>query len=198
MDNGNRTCPGCGGMMENPHPNRKYCSQACSNWVRAGHLDLRETRTECLRCGKKFDRLRAGKKYCGKTCKSEAAHERADGHYSRRYVRERERRLQAAKKYAQEHPEVGQAAKRRRKALLAKNGVHRFSGADWKRCLDRHGHRCVYCGASGQLTMDHVVPVTRGGTHGAGNIVPACNRCNASKGNSLLVEWRARGGRLTV
>lgn len=186
-----RECPGCGGMMENPHPNRKYCSQACRDWVSAGHLDLRVTRTECLRCGKKFDRLRAGKKYCGKTCKAEAAHERADGHYMRRYVRERERRLQAAKKYAQEHPEVGQAAKRRRKELLNENGVFRFDGTDWKKCCSRFGDSCAYCGAAGKLTMDHIVPVSRGGSHGVGNIVPACPSCNSRKRNRFLMEWRA-------
>lgn len=43
---------------------------------------------------------------------------------------------------------------------------------------------CHYCGAKvdpDQLTMDHVVPVSRGGRSTKGNIVPACESCNKSK-----------------
>jgi len=43
---------------------------------------------------------------------------------------------------------------------------------------------CHYCGkkaAAGALTMDHVVPVARGGVSTRGNVVPACEACNKSK-----------------
>ena len=43
---------------------------------------------------------------------------------------------------------------------------------------------CHYCQkkfAPKELTMDHVVPVARGGTSTPGNVVPACRACNASK-----------------
>lgn len=43
---------------------------------------------------------------------------------------------------------------------------------------------CHYCNqrfAAGELTMDHVVPVARGGTSTKGNIVASCRPCNASK-----------------
>ena len=51
------------------------------------------------------------------------------------------------------------------------------------------GASCVYCGAPA-LTVDHVVPVSRGGTNFEGNLVPACKACNSSKCDLLLVEWR--------
>lgn len=38
------------------------------------------------------------------------------------------------------------------------------------------------------LTMDHVIPLSRGGDHSIDNIVPSCFSCNASKGNKLLSE----------
>lgn len=50
---------------------------------------------------------------------------------------------------------------------------------------------CHYCGQkfqSRELTMDHVVPVARGGTSTPGNIVPACKGCNASKKLTTPVE----------
>jgi 5-methylcytosine-specific restriction endonuclease McrA len=43
---------------------------------------------------------------------------------------------------------------------------------------------CHYCGQrfdAEALTMDHVVPVARGGTSSKGNVVPACAACNKSK-----------------
>ena len=44
--------------------------------------------------------------------------------------------------------------------------------------------KCHYCGKhfpSEELTMDHVVPVARGGKSTRGNVVPACKACNAEK-----------------
>nr|WP_239115333.1 HNH endonuclease [Streptomyces sp. SID8499] len=48
--------------------------------------------------------------------------------------------------------------------------------------------RCVYCDAPGG-TVDHVIPLSRGGQHAEGNLVPACKSCNSSKGDKLLIEW---------
>lgn len=38
--------------------------------------------------------------------------------------------------------------------------------------------------------MDHVVPVSRGGWHAIGNILPACRSCNAKKQRRTIAEWR--------
>jgi len=43
---------------------------------------------------------------------------------------------------------------------------------------------CAYCGRSvapRELTMDHVVPVARGGRSARGNVVPSCKECNSRK-----------------
>lgn len=61
---------------------------------------------------------------------------------------------------------------------------------DWERLIKRFRSRCAYCDSEGDMTMDHVVPLSRGGTHSVGNILPACLSCNSSKNNKLLVEWR--------
>lgn len=50
--------------------------------------------------------------------------------------------------------------------------------------LRRDGHRCVYCGRSTPpLTVDHVIPRSRGGGDLWENLVAACVRCNNKKGN---------------
>lgn len=50
--------------------------------------------------------------------------------------------------------------------------------------LHRDGHSCQYCGYSGdELTLDHVIPRSRGGGETWENLVTACVRCNVRKGN---------------
>lgn len=67
----------------------------------------------------------------------------------------------------------------------------KVSFRDWNRTINRYQGRCAYCGAKPDaLQMDHVVPISRGGRHGIGNIVPACRACNASKGSKFLAVWR--------
>ena len=55
----------------------------------------------------------------------------------------------------------------------------------------RDRNLCLYCGkdfADGELTRDHVVPVSRGGDDNWDNVVAACKRCNHFKGSRLLHE----------
>ncbi|MEN2992147.1 MAG: HNH endonuclease [Bacteroidia bacterium] len=47
----------------------------------------------------------------------------------------------------------------------------------------RDGFRCVYCGSSQALTLDHVVPRSQGGDDSWENLVTACESCNRRKGN---------------
>jgi len=50
--------------------------------------------------------------------------------------------------------------------------------------LERDGHACQYCNYRGdQLTLDHVIPRSRGGGDTWENLVAACVRCNVNKGN---------------
>lgn len=52
---------------------------------------------------------------------------------------------------------------------------------------------CAYCKRPCDPTVDHVVPLARGGRHEASNIVAACVTCNSSKCDRLITEWeRAR------
>ncbi|MFQ5902651.1 MAG: HNH endonuclease [Candidatus Binatia bacterium] len=60
----------------------------------------------------------------------------------------------------------------------------------WKR--RRSSGLCHYCGrkvSPRSLTMDHIVPIIRGGKSTKGNLVPACKECNTRKKHRLLMEW---------
>ncbi len=55
----------------------------------------------------------------------------------------------------------------------------------------RDHNRCQYCGkkfSSSELSLDHVIPVSRGGRSSWENVVCACLPCNVKKGNKLLSE----------
>lgn len=52
--------------------------------------------------------------------------------------------------------------------------------------LRRDRHTCQYCGSKRELTLDHVIPRSKGGQHTWDNIVTACATCNGNKGSQLL------------
>jgi len=51
------------------------------------------------------------------------------------------------------------------------------------RVYKRDNHECVYCGSKKELTLDHVIPKSRGGTNEWTNLVTSCFKCNLRKGN---------------
>lgn len=69
------------------------------------------------------------------------------------------------------------------------------ASAWWKRRLS--AGRCGYCGRPTpprELTMDHRLPLVRGGRSTKGNVVPACKTCNTAKKYLLPGEWEERRG----
>jgi 5-methylcytosine-specific restriction protein A len=60
----------------------------------------------------------------------------------------------------------------------------------WKRRLAKGV--CYYCRGQtppNELTMDHIVPISRGGKSTKGNLVPCCRTCNNKKKHLLPMEW---------
>lgn len=47
----------------------------------------------------------------------------------------------------------------------------------------RDNHTCQYCGVTTDLTIDHVIPRSRGGNSTWTNLITACRRCNSRKGD---------------
>ena len=60
----------------------------------------------------------------------------------------------------------------------------------WKRRVSKG--ICHYCGRATppkELTMDHIVPIARGGKSTKSNVVPCCKECNTAKKQLLPMEW---------
>jgi 5-methylcytosine-specific restriction endonuclease McrA len=66
----------------------------------------------------------------------------------------------------------------------------RFIVLSRKNILKRDGMKCQYCGSTRDLTIDHIVPKSRGGADSWENLVTACNSCNNKKGSKTPDEAR--------
>ena len=62
------------------------------------------------------------------------------------------------------------------------------SAADLRRLREQP---CVGCGTTDNLTVDHIIPLSRGGRHTIGNLQSLCGSCNSSKHARFMVEWRS-------
>jgi 5-methylcytosine-specific restriction endonuclease McrA len=74
----------------------------------------------------------------------------------------------------------------RRRARKKDNGSYVVSPKDMRRLEGE----CFYCGSNENITMDHIIPISRGGTHGIGNLVPCCLHCNMKKNDKTIMEWK--------
>jgi len=67
---------------------------------------------------------------------------------------------------------------------------------DWNDVLEKHNFACVICGTNqDKLAIDHIIPVSRGGTNTPDNIQPLCKSCNSRKGNRIATASRENGRR---
>lgn len=132
----------------------------CHECRRSGAL-----RTPCVVCGKPISRKAT--KYCSMTCFG-----KVDG--ARRRARRGATTTAKSRRVDRDLAAVGLNHHARR-ALLA----------GWK----RQGRQCAYCPALA-TTVDHVIPLIRGGTNHEGNLVPACRSCNSRKQDRLVIEFR--------
>lgn len=73
---------------------------------------------------------------------------------------------------------------RKRNAIAHQYTKHRNT------VYQRDDHSCVYCGCTDRLSLDHLFPLSRGGSNNLPNLVTACLPCNISKGDRTPEEWR--------
>lgn len=78
---------------------------------------------------------------------------------------------------------------KRRKAQDRGQTPVQISVAALRQRFNEFGNCCAYCGDGGDMQIEHVEPISKGGAHDIGNIVPACSRCNTSKRNREMEEW---------
>ena len=60
-----------------------------------------------------------------------------------------------------------------------------LTAADWQAVLDLYGTDCLACGSDAPPTIDHVIPIIRGGSNTSDNVQPLCRDCNTRKGTNI-------------
>ncbi len=86
------------------------------------------------------------------------------------------------------HPDRYRARKRTTRAkrrALERGAEGSCSPKQWLAVLAKYGNQCQRCGATGDLTCDHIIPLSRGGSNDPTNLQPLCMLCNSLKRNVL-------------
>lgn len=71
----------------------------------------------------------------------------------------------------------------------SKVGVDVMTDAQWQQICKDANYRCLCCGKKKKLCVDHVLPISKGGTHTKDNVQPLCISCNAKK-HSKTTDYR--------
>ena len=186
----NVTCRTCGKVVyvsQSRSRAIKFCSMACRSAAPPRrmadcHPDRKHSRLGlCAGCYAKKSRAQNLEKHRARDRK--------------RYWQNPQARLVHAKRWAKAKPLEILAAHHRRRAALLGVDAPGVTPVQWLEILETFGHRCAYClRGDVKLTRDHVIAVATGGADAPDNIVPACMRCNCSKGARRLVTWALKPG----
>jgi len=86
----------------------------------------------------------------------------------------------AQKKYRQ--TPKGKGSIKQYKYLLRNNLSGRIDWAAWNNKLEQLKFTCQHCGGREEITIDHVIPLSKGGSNEIKNLQPLCRSCNCRKG----------------
>ena len=124
--------------------------------------------------------------------------------YKKKYRdKNREELNRKSREYTKKFPEIRRLAKvkwarknRLHKSVLNRNwnakqlgAIGSFTTKEYKDKLDFYNNKCGYCLERNPYTIDHIIPISKGGNNYIDNIMPACLQCNGQKRDYLLEEW---------
>lgn len=123
--------------------------------------------------------------------------EQRESHNEREIVRHRNMSEDKKKRDREIKLAWRQANKDRRRALnhkrrCAKNSGGMYTAKEWTALKEKFGFKCLRCHKIEPeiaLTVDHVVPLIKGGSNTIDNLQPLCGRCNSSK-KSKVIDYR--------
>lgn len=94
------------------------------------------------------------------------------------------RQREYLKRYRKENPDWYTEVKHRRRAREF-NAEGFFTHQEWQDMKKSHNYRCAICKCDKKLTVDHIIPLSKGGTNNKNNIQPLCGSCNSRKSNKF-------------
>lgn len=106
------------------------------------------------------------------------------------YENNREQRLLKSREWAKNNPEKQKHRVMTYRARRLGARGH-SSAAQMEARISLYGGLCAYC-LGPASTIDHVIPLSRGGTNWPANLRPACKSCNSKKHIKKINEWKKR------
>jgi 5-methylcytosine-specific restriction endonuclease McrA len=104
-------------------------------------------------------------------------------------IKNKERNLQLVKDWNKKNPNARRLNGHKRRAQLRNNGVYLVTQKELQKLYESP---CAYCGSKERITVDHIIPIYKGGTHSIGNLTSACKSCNSSKRINFLTVWKKK------
>lgn len=107
-----------------------------------------------------------------------------------KHKKEINERIKNYRKTTERGKSIRRTVMRNYQAKRRTDGCNSVATWEWERVVRQYNYCCAYCGKECYLTMDHVIPLSKGGKHVIENIVPACSECNTKKGAQL--NWQPK------
>lgn len=103
------------------------------------------------------------------------------------YQKHREKKLAQGRIWSKNNPDKTRAQNQKRRARLANAKTFLVRPKDVERL---YKSKCLFCENRQRIDLDHAIPLSRGGDHSIGNLIPLCDNCNSTKYNKTIMEWR--------
>jgi 5-methylcytosine-specific restriction endonuclease McrA len=107
------------------------------------------------------------------------------------YLNNREKRRKYFFQYQKDNPNIIMEKSRRRR-IVKLNAIGSFTEIEFLEKLKEYNYKCYWCGKKmnkKEITRDHYIPLTKGGTDYIDNIVPCCCSCNCIKKDRMPDEY---------
>lgn len=176
-----RTCPECKKVAANKYASKKRQDK---NWVKEQHKKYRNKeqaadyarkyRKSHPEYVKKWNSSELKSKYYQKDKETVKARSR------KLYEDNREIELKKRAEYKRNNPHVVAAYTQKRRSLK-RSATGSFTSQEWLQVQATQNNRCNKCGIECKLTVDHIIPLSKGGSNYISNIQGLCMPCNASK-----------------
>lgn len=147
-------------------------------WCRSNHERKLELARECYYRNRDKHLARNAAYYWANVEKKKAVH-------ASYYKANREKLLAACATWSKANLDKGRINQTKRRAL-ERGAAGSFTEAEWGLIVANQRGRCAHCQRKTRLTIDHIVPLSRGGTNFAYNIQGLCGPCNFSKQDTLM------------